>query len=544
MIRAAARHARRAVVTGGGAGAAAGGAGVAVTGAILETRPRPPRRASARRRETEVASPRAGWAGDDDYAWRRDPVAEHSRRRGRIDPAPAHAPDPLGVLPAPTGQFCFVRRGAGLVGWGEHARLAVRGPDAAARIAAWFADVIGRARRRGRGRPPRHRAGRHGLARLRRRRLSIAVVPRGDRRVCRRRQFRHHRRGRRGRRARGEPSVHHARPHAGPGQLRGRKPVGRRVHRGRQRRHHADPRGRARQGRARPRSRGDARCCPVDERFLLRHLAAGYPDCWTFAVEGLVGRQPRAADPAPRVRHRVRGCWPARPGRNDRRTTRRPPSSWRARRTSPSTSTRSGRWPRCCGRGASRSTVPDAPRPAGAGQPGPPLHRHHRCPRRPADMPTALDLAARLHPTAAVGRQPGARSRGRSSANWSRSPAAAMRRPSAGWTPRGDGEFAIALRCAQIDGQRVRLMAGCGIVADSDPDIEAREAQIKMIPDPGRLGGAGALKPGARTFEGDPDDPGVGATARRGRPSIFQARHFARRRSRADPAIVGMKRFP
>ena len=25
-------------------------------------------------------------------------------------------------------------------------------------------------------------------------------------------------------------------------------------------------------------------------------------------------------------------------------------------------------------------------------------------------------------------------------------------------------------------------MAGCGIVADSDPEIEAREAQIKMIP--------------------------------------------------------------
>ena len=31
---------------------------------------------------------------------------------------------------------------------------------------------------------------------------------------------------------------------------------------------------------------------PVDERFLLDQLAAAYPDCWTFAVEGLVGRQP------------------------------------------------------------------------------------------------------------------------------------------------------------------------------------------------------------------------------------------------------------
>ena len=52
-----------------------------------------------------------------------------------------------------------------------------------------------------------------------------------------------------------------------------------------------------------------------------------------------------------------------------------------------------------------------------------------------------------------------------------------------GWMDsRGDGEFAIALRCAQVNGRSVRLMAGCGIVADSDPEIEAREAQIKMIP--------------------------------------------------------------
>ena len=52
-----------------------------------------------------------------------------------------------------------------------------------------------------------------------------------------------------------------------------------------------------------------------------------------------------------------------------------------------------------------------------------------------------------------------------------------------GWIDgRGDGEFAIALRCAQVDGRTVRLLAGCGIVADSDPETEAREAQIKMVP--------------------------------------------------------------
>jgi menaquinone-specific isochorismate synthase len=47
---------------------------------------------------------------------------------------------------------------------------------------------------------------------------------------------------------------------------------------------------------------------------------------------------------------------------------------------------------------------------------------------------------------------------------------------------RGDGQFAIALRCAQVEGTSVRLMAGGGIVADSDPETEAREAQIKMVP--------------------------------------------------------------
>ena len=52
-----------------------------------------------------------------------------------------------------------------------------------------------------------------------------------------------------------------------------------------------------------------------------------------------------------------------------------------------------------------------------------------------------------------------------------------------GWLDaRGDGEFAIALRCAEISGRSVRLIAGGGIMADSVPEVEAREAQIKMIP--------------------------------------------------------------
>ena len=46
----------------------------------------------------------------------------------------------------------------------------------------------------------------------------------------------------------------------------------------------------------------------------------------------------------------------------------------------------------------------------------------------------------------------------------------------------GDGEWGIALRSAEVDGDQVRLFAGCGIVADSDPEAELAEAQAKFVP--------------------------------------------------------------
>jgi menaquinone-specific isochorismate synthase len=46
----------------------------------------------------------------------------------------------------------------------------------------------------------------------------------------------------------------------------------------------------------------------------------------------------------------------------------------------------------------------------------------------------------------------------------------------------GNGELGIALRCAEVDGPRARLFAGCGIVAGSDPAAELAEAQAKFAP--------------------------------------------------------------
>ena len=55
-----------------------------------------------------------------------------------------------------------------------------------------------------------------------------------------------------------------------------------------------------------------------------------------------------------------------------------------------------------------------------------------------------------------------------------------------GWIDsRGEGELGIALRCAQIDPEnkkQIRLFAGCGIVAGSDPKKEFAESQAKLLP--------------------------------------------------------------
>jgi menaquinone-specific isochorismate synthase len=94
---------------------------------------------------------------------------------------------------------------------------------------------------------------------------------------------------------------------------------------------------------------------------------------------------------------------------------------------------------------------------------------------------TSLDLAAALHPSAAVGGTPTKQAleviaeieqmdRGRYAGP-------------VGWMDAaGDGEWGIALRSAEIDGRTVRLFAGCGVVASSDPAAELAEAQAKFVP--------------------------------------------------------------
>lgn len=98
-----------------------------------------------------------------------------------------------------------------------------------------------------------------------------------------------------------------------------------------------------------------------------------------------------------------------------------------------------------------------------------------------SDASSALDLVGALHPTAAVAGIPTASALeaiGRLEA-FDRGRYAGP----VGWIDgNGDGEWAIALRCAQIVDSRVTAYAGAGIVAASDPATELAETDLKFAP--------------------------------------------------------------
>jgi isochorismate synthase len=90
-----------------------------------------------------------------------------------------------------------------------------------------------------------------------------------------------------------------------------------------------------------------------------------------------------------------------------------------------------------------------------------------------------LETLEALHPTPAVGGLPGPaaleriRDCERLDRGWYAGPV--------GWVDAGgNGEFAVALRSALLDGRQATLFAGCGIVADSDPQSEYAESCLKF----------------------------------------------------------------
>jgi menaquinone-specific isochorismate synthase len=229
----------------------------------------------------------------------------------------------------------------------------------------------------------------------------------------------------------------------------------------------------------------------IDVRVLLARLAARYPDCWTFSCAGLTGATPELY--IRRVGPDVRSLVLAGTAPRGRGATE--DEALGAALLASAKDVEEHRYAVADVRRAlaplcDRLNVDDQPwllrlanlqhlatRVTGrlAGSPpgsGPAALGEHA---------SALALAAALHPTAAVCGTPTGTAMEliRELEGMDRGRYAGP----VGWVDAdGNGEWGIALRCAELAGPRARLFAGCGIVADSDPDAELAETQVKLRP--------------------------------------------------------------
>lgn len=221
---------------------------------------------------------------------------------------------------------------------------------------------------------------------------------------------------------------------------------------------------------------------PIDARHLVATLARDYPSCWTYCIDGLVGASPEMLIRRERglATSRILAGTIRRSGSDETdlklASALARSSKNLAEHELAVESVAEALAPLCSG-----MNVPESPYVLELPNV---LHLATDVTAVAHKKAGALRLAAALHPSAAVCGTPTpvARAaiaelegldRGRYSGP-------------VGWIDaRGDGEWAIALRCGMIDPddpKRISLFAGCGIVEGSDPDEELAETQAKLVP--------------------------------------------------------------
>ncbi|MBM6399900.1 isochorismate synthase [Phycicoccus sonneratiae] len=221
---------------------------------------------------------------------------------------------------------------------------------------------------------------------------------------------------------------------------------------------------------------------PLDVRWLLHRLAERYDTTWVFAVDGLVGATPELLVRREKglVTSRVL-AGTIRPTGDDAHDLALAASLARSSKDLEEheyavRSVADALAPHC-----SSMNVPEAPFVLHLSNV---MHLATDVAGVLVDDTSSLRLAASLHPSAAVCGTPRAEAdaviaelehmdRGRYAGP-------------VGWIDAdGDGEWGIALRCGAVspdDPSRMRLFAGCGIVAGSEPADELAESSAKLVP--------------------------------------------------------------
>jgi menaquinone-specific isochorismate synthase len=221
---------------------------------------------------------------------------------------------------------------------------------------------------------------------------------------------------------------------------------------------------------------------PVDARWVLRRLAERYDNTWVFSVDGLLGATPEMLVRSEKglVTSRVLAGTIRRTG-DDEHDLALAGSLARSSKDLEEheyavRSVADALGPHC-----SSMNVPETPFVLHLPNV---MHLATDVTGVLVDGASSLLLAEALHPSAAVCGTPTAvadeviselegMDRGRYAGP-------------VGWIDgSGDGEWGIALRCGWVDPEepsRMRLFAGCGIVAGSDPEDEVAESDAKLIP--------------------------------------------------------------
>jgi menaquinone-specific isochorismate synthase len=218
----------------------------------------------------------------------------------------------------------------------------------------------------------------------------------------------------------------------------------------------------------------------ADLRVLLAELATGYPDTWTFAVDGLIGSSPETLVTASSGSVTARVLAGSAPRGAD-------PTADVESAAALATSSKDLDEHQFALRSLLASLAPHARNITSSEQPFtlklPNLwHLASDVEGDLSDGSSSLDLISALHPTAAVAGTPTDKAlaliaelepfdRGRYAGP-------------VGWVGAdGDGEWAIALRSAQVDPDgTITAYAGAGIVSDSDPEKELAETRMKFRP--------------------------------------------------------------